>query len=331
MQNSKHKREVGFTLIEILLVLVVVSMMIYGALLFYQQRTLQSHIDRTAAQMQQILNAALSYYLLNGAWPANIACLQGQGDPTLCKIAFLPAALVSPWGGVAYQTVASTDGALYYVYTTVSTVTAGSAPAIAESIAGSLPISYTSSDPGSATTPPNQTTVCKPTMTSCTVAASVNIPGNNLNNARAINFAGLYRNGGCVPVPQCPVDYQSGYQMTPQIFVVPISVSGFNDSSGSTQNVYPISSFTAYATGPALAASVPSCTNKSSTGSTSCGAISNANPTQQYWRACLQIVTEKGVLDTSSRPDWGDQVTVLAVTRCAVSNENAGSPFTVYQ
>ena len=41
----------------------------------------------------------------------------------------------------------------------------------------------------------------------CEVVAAVNIPGQNLNNAGAVTFAGLYYHGGCVPVPQCPYRY----------------------------------------------------------------------------------------------------------------------------
>lgn len=332
MNKSVLKKVKGFTLIEMLLVAVIVAMILYAAMAYFQQRALQSRIDRTSAQMQQILNAALAYYVSNGTWPANLACLQGQSP---CTVQYLPSNISSPWGGVQYVAGPDNTNNVFYVYVPITFKSASKAPGeIALSIAGNLPLSYVSSQASGA---PPSNTACGASATSCTIVSSVNIPGDNLNNARAVNFAGLYRNGGCVPVPKCPVD-ANGNTMVPQVFVVPVSVSGYflNSSNPGNTNVYPISSFTAYAKGPP-GATPPACQDTSSGANapgTSCGTLSPSTPqpNQQYWRACLQVVTEPGIVNGSTgTSDWGQNVTVLAITRCAVNQEPAGSTFTVFQ
>jgi len=76
---KRRAKVTGFTLIEMLLVLIIVSMIIYMGLGYLQQRTVQIRMDRTSLQMQQILNAGMAYYIANSTWPANLACLQGVG------------------------------------------------------------------------------------------------------------------------------------------------------------------------------------------------------------------------------------------------------------
>jgi prepilin-type N-terminal cleavage/methylation domain-containing protein len=310
---EKQNKEKGFTLIELLLVMVIISIIIYASIGYIQQKLQQMRIDRTSTQMQQILNAGLAYYVANGSWPTALTDLQGTYlPPSSVK-------LVNPWGN-SYQI--SSTAQLFYVWTQTTTVTTSSASAAANVIAGTLPLAYTSPTAG---TPPPAGTSCT-TQNSCYVVASVNIPGQNLNNARAVNFAGLYHHGACVPVPSCPVD-ANGNTMSPQIFVVPVSVSGLNDTnSGSpaNQNVYPISSFTAYATSPAT--NPNACTGGTQVSCSPINPVAGAT----YWRVCLQVVTEKGTVSSNTSANWGQYVTLMAITRCAISNEPSGSGFTVY-
>lgn len=324
-----RKRALGFTLIEMILVMVIIAMILYASIGYIQQRAQTARIDRTTGQMQQIMNAALAYYVANGTWPATLADLQtGYYLPT--------GTLNNPWG-LSYQVKAGTatpappafgsPPPILYVWTTIpQTGTTGSAIVIARSIANYLPLSFTTN---SASSPPANNTACTTAMTTCKVVAQLNVPGQNLNNARAVNFAGLYHNGGCVPVPQCPIDTTQQY-MTPEIMVVPVSVSGLNDSG--SMRVYPISSFTAYATGPA--ANPPACRNSLSAPSCASNLVGSA--ASSYWRACLQVVTQKGDVQTSGSiagtpaTGWGANVTLMAITRCSVNGETAGSSFTVY-
>lgn len=331
------KINTGFTLIEVMLVLVIISIIIWASVGYMQQKTLQMRIDRASIQMQQILNAALAYYVTNGKWPDPVALstLQGSYLP--------PGTMKNPWGQDYLLSVYAPPASppnniplpMFYVYTAVrqSGAATGSAAATANVIAGTLPLSYATADTsGSTTQPPAEGTPCTASTTTCYVVATVNIPGQELSSARAVNFAGLYKHGGCIPVPQCPTDRQGNATLTPQVMVVPVSVSGVNDEANPT-NVYPISSFTAYAKGNTpLDASPPECKDG---GPPATGLDCTAGPsigptTTAYWRACLQVITERGNVAVDRTSRWGDAVTLMAITRCAVSNEPAGSTFDVY-
>lgn len=322
---GKLKRIVGFTLIEMMLVLVIISMIIYAFIRYTQVQALSTRIDRTTIQMQQILNASLAYYTFQGGtggWPTSVAQLQTNG--------YLPnQTIVSPWGQPYLISRASLNSPLLYVSTSITapTVNLSYAPAMARAISGQLPMGYTSNTAGNATTPPPSGTDCTSNQT-CYVAAAVSIPGQNLNNATAVNFTGLYHHGGCVPVPDCPKDSNNNQVMTPQIMVVPTSVSGVNDE-GSGAN-YPLVSFSAYASGaPAAPSSVPPCQ-----GSTANSAGTPPCPTTegvaQYWRVCLKVFTQKGRVTSGTTYPWGANVVLMAITRCALLNGPVGSNFNVY-
>lgn len=161
-------------------------------------------------------------------------------------------------------------------------------------------------------------------------------PGQNLNNARSVNFGSVYSSGQLVPVPTCPTG------MTPQIFAVPISVSGVNDVTvGSSPTVYPISSFTAYATAPSDGISCPDVCRPASAGSggakDNCASATVGGINKKYWRVCLAVTTEKGQVSIteSDQADTKFLGSILAVTRCAPGSptitEPVGSVFQVYQ
>lgn len=312
----------GFTLVEMLLVIVIVSAIIYMSIGYMQQKSRQMSIDKASLQMQQILNAGLAYYVSNGSWPgglntnAGFSCLQGTGAVP-CNVQYLTTTFTSPFG-VPYGTWVG-NGSLFYATLQLAYGTATSG--IATTIAGRLPMAYVVVDN---TQPPGPTNTCGPSNTTCWIFAAVNIPGQNLNNATAVNFAGLYHHGGCIPVPQCPVD-KSGTTMTPEVIVVPVSVSGVNDPSNNA-NVYPLSSFTAYASNPGLNPGEDPSPCLSGTAAP-CAA---AKPSASYWRACLQVVTERGDVQVTRSDAWGNAVTLAAFTRCAITNEPSGSDFTVF-
>lgn len=332
----KHKYYKGFTLVEMLLVLTIVGAMLYMALSYYQQRTQQMRIDRTVIQTQQILNAGLSFYLAKGRWPTQMSELSEYLPIYIRNNPYGKPYKLSTWNQQTPRNL--------FVFSMVETGTPSTTLGIATSIAGLLPAAYTTNDQAhygdeKSTDSPNPeipplnlyTERCDPAKThyKCIVVSAVGIPGQNLNNARAVNFAGLYKHGGCVPVPQCPET------MIPQIMVTPASVSGVYDprEPGKTPAVYPISSFTAYATEDFSG-------NKLRP--PACGGFPNppACPTDPnvaaYWRVCMQVVTEKG--DPAQHPTpasakdllWGQDVTLQAITRCAVKDEPSGSDFTVF-
>ncbi len=341
LKREKNKKILaGFTLIEMLLVLVIISSVIFMGTNYIRQKTTALRIDTAALQMQQILNAALAYYVANGSWPAG-----GIGGANSASTSnslqggnYLPNnfSLVSPWGGVYYGQATTSN------FYTIGSVTGSDAYVTAQIIAGKLPFGYTTATtPTSAATVTNPPTVteCTSASTTCYVVASVTIPGQNLNNATSINYAGLYHNGACVQVPTCPAG------TTPQIFVVPASVHGANDQTASG-NIYPLSSFTAYATGTGTGngPNPTHCSNKAVSESyapqddtcyqTGPGQTGTQITSGDYWRVCLNVITQKGMVswDNGLSDNSGHYTgTILAVTRCAISNENSqNSQFNVY-
>ncbi len=334
MRSMLRKMQHGATLVEAMLVLVVASMIIYMGLQYTIQKSEQNRIDRTALQMQQVLHAALAYHVTNGRWPST---------PNISSLStFLTPGMVSPWGGQPYQTAVTATGTtnMFYVHTAITSTTPGKAAAYARIIAGLLPMSYmTASSPvGSA---PPAVTACTSATTTCRVVAAINPPGQSTTNARGINWAGLVRHGGCVPVPACPVD-ENGNTMIPQVMVVPVSISGVNgpgDNSingGINTDVYPISNFTAYARGPAAPGVEPPHCVGTWANNAACRTHADPGMGLGYWRACVQIVTEKGnVVATRTGSGlnavaWGKHVALLAMTRCTTSTEPDGGGFTVF-
>lgn len=347
MKGSELQK--GFTLVEMLLVLVISTSIIMMFLGYVTQTSQQTRRDIATMQIQQILNAALAYYVSNGSWPevssTTSVCTDssggdviGSGD-VLTSNKYLQAG--SNWKGPygnGYRTCVDPSTNIFYVISRLS-VGVSTTPANAAAIAGQLPSGIVVDETSGSAIPPFNTgtgfsgvavgSYCN-ASDNCIVISSVPPPGQNLNNARSVNFASVYHSSSCVPAPTCPTG------MVPQIFVVPTSVSGVNDiptnctnntTAGCTVNVYPISSYTGYAVGyttapPAQGAANPMgygyigapeyLTTGSSTmppctsgGTAAVCYASNANSSGgsittpiaapgYYWRVCLGIVTERG-------------------------------------
>lgn len=341
----------GFTLIEMLLVLVIASMILILSIGYFQQRTLASRIDLTAAQMQQVMNAGLSYYVASGTWACPTAT---AASPYSCRVnklnPYIPLGTLqaNPWGTALKDD--GSNGPSGYIFSNSSKVmyvivelpnTMSNLDAVSQILVGKLPVGYLASDYGPM--PPTPITNCK-TGSSCYVVGVVNVPAQNLNNASAVNFAGLYHNGACVPAPECPVD-NKGNTMKAQIIVVPVSVSGINDAptsifgtcgpnnlSSCQVTTYPLSSFTAYATG-GLDTMPPACASGTvGAAPAACATTAGGGPLPQtkLWRVCLAVKTERGKVNPSTS-EWGQLVgTIMVMTRCAITNEPSGSSFNVW-
>lgn len=348
---SRNNKERGFTLVEMLLVLVIVSALIMAGFNYFQQKTMQNKIDKTALEMQQILTAAMTFYVAKGVWPdadSNasadiIACLQGNGatfgkapSTTTCDLALLPntaTAPSAPWmddkGVLTPYSVAANVAAgdpKFYVYVSIEPKANRNNDVSAKMIANKMPLGY-ASDSASGI-PPAAPVDCKAT-TACAAIASVMPPAQNLVNAGNVTYAGAYKHGGCIPVPTCPIDPSTQKQLVPQVFVVPSSISGFSDMSGSTHNIVPITSFTAYATQPA--ANPAACKTVGTVTVPDCSKDPKiTNPAASSWRACVDIQTQlspTNITDTS----WSQYVSVVAFTRCAPPAEKTGGGFNLYE
>lgn len=330
----KHTRA-GFTLIEMLLVLAIISSLTVMLVNYTTQKFNQFRRDKLALQMQQILNAGLAYYASTGLWPITGAssvlgaCPSSTSEgevllpaQTLQAANYLPSGVTfnNPWGQPYLLNCNTTNGVNFFTVTTDAKTTQDAAV-----VAGSLPLAY---------------------VTGTNVTAQVTVPGANLNNARSLNFAGIYHTGGCVPVPTCPGN------MVPDIIVIPASVSGVNNPptgcSGGTCSsiqVFSIASFTASTT--------PAAEIKSGTGPASCDGSSDSAPcysdvgspwttitSGKYWRVCLTVFTDQGLVNlgapntgsgTDSKIFWAAaEGSIIATTRCVPQNEAVGSSVNVW-
>jgi len=317
----------GFTLIETLLVMVIIAGFIYMGAGYMQQRTLSLRMDRTSAQIQQILSAGMAYYVANSSWPSSMSDLSSY-VPTL----------VSPWGG-AYGVY--NNGNNMYVSVQIQRAQPNAIPRIAQTIVGTLPLAFTSTS-GTATS----NTACT-VGGNCFVIATVTLPDQSLSGANAVNFADLYHSGGCVPAPTCP---SSGY--TAQIIVTPAAVNAiYNaptgtpcnpaDTSGCNPDYIQISGFTAYASEATPNNQPYNCgtttravCNQSVNSAGTATAISST--TQTYWRVCLSITTSSGDIPYNSTAAvnnaWGQLAgTVMAITRCAPASDPTDSNLTVWE
>jgi len=377
MEKNARGHIRGFTLLEMLLVLAISSSLILLLLNFTTQKTNQARRDKTVLQVQQIMNAALSYYVNNSVWP--VTC----GTSTWTNIASLPNTnsfapgqgyIPTGFGNNPYaqpykincSTQSNSSGGNFYVAT--STGTAGNNVAIGNAtiVSGELPMAYVTTA-GNLTAPPPAGAA-----SGTVVVSAVAIPGQNLNNARSVNFAGVFYSGSCVPAPSCPPGMKAA------IYVAPAGVSGVYDVPSCTTvaapfdpvtdscsaNVYPISSFTAFATGDASGNPVsPGTSNNFTTGSGGGGPYDcNVTGSKQqqtcwqtygsppnsimtgsaanalYWRVCLTVRTEKGqIVLTNGNIDytaWGKMMgQIIAFTRCVPNNgtETPGGSQNVYQ
>lgn len=327
-KESLASKAAGFTLLETLLVLAIVGAIMVMAINYGSRQMAQERRDKIAIQMQQILTAGLAYYTNNGGWPvssciykSNVTSNATAWSNLNLLAGYLPSSLTANSYGYNFNIACDQiTSNVFYVNTQVNS------HAVALSLAGMLPVAYTSDAFGN------------PSSTGTYVTAQVTTPGENLNNARSVNFTGIYHHGACVPVPICP-----GYNvatsscitgsncMAPQIMVVPVSLSGVNDTGSS--NVYAMASFTAYAYGPS---NTPVDCDTGTT-PTACSLGSGIAPNYSsplYWRVCVQVVAQKGLVSTTNTGSggqaWGQYATVMAVTRCAPPNEPYGSDFTVF-
>lgn len=343
---NKQRTQIGVTLLEMLLVLAVISTVLVMILGYVTQKSAELRRDRVTLQMQQLLNAAMAYYVNNSSWPVQngvcpTATQSGGSSSPMAILRYNNYVLPSlpapepknPWGNVFGMNCNPTTGQ-FYVYTNANNSTD------AAIVAGRLPLGMTANGGGVTNNPPYY---CSGSADCTYVVAAVTVPGQNLNNARSVNFAGVYSAGACVPAPVCPTG------MKPQIFVTPTGVSGVYDP-GST-NVYPISSFTAFARGdasnnPTSPTGVYDCKVVNAPSVRACNSWpGNGNPAAgsdpagtTYWRVCLAVVTEKGRVQFLQGP-YGENDfnattkirqsgSIMAITRCAPNNETpTGSPF----
>jgi prepilin-type N-terminal cleavage/methylation domain-containing protein len=290
--KTQTRTSKGFTLIEMIMVLVIMSSVLLLITNYGTRRMDQFRRDKTALQMQQILSAAMAYYVSYGIWPTAAVPNTATTIATASKLStspLIPAFLPSIAGDMypfANVNVKNSNTYLYWVTPSpaFSFVIAAPVPSQAEGtiVSGMLPNGQVVTD---GTAAPG----------GFYATAQVNIPGQNLNNARAVNFAAIFLNGTCVPAPVCPGT------MVPSIYVSPVSVNAYAQGGGSA----------------ALGGSAGTPLNCAGTAGPSCGAPATDPTGTTYWRVCLKIITEKSAITAASGSNQEAlEGSVLAITRC---------------
>jgi prepilin-type N-terminal cleavage/methylation domain-containing protein len=110
IRNHKPTRQRGFSLLEVLLVMALLSAVLVAGINLHWQRSLQHKIDKASLQIQQWLQAGLAYYADKGHWPTTQSTDFGDYLPVGSHL--------NPWGN-PYQITQNKDAHLFTVTTQV--------------------------------------------------------------------------------------------------------------------------------------------------------------------------------------------------------------------
>lgn len=113
MSKLLLRKNRGFTLLELLLVIIILAVLASLGIGFYQQRSTDEKLTKTAQQMQQILQAASAYYVDNSCWPNSPAC---AANPISFNQYLPVASLTNPWGNAYKFQAEPTFGKKFQVY-----------------------------------------------------------------------------------------------------------------------------------------------------------------------------------------------------------------------
>ena|SRR3989338_1611900 len=123
---------IGFTLIEILFVIALIGVITAFSLSAYEKKSENTKIDKTALQIQQILQAATAYYNDNSCWPGNCS---GSNIANFSDYLPFGENPKNPWGNAYHYQTLGPNGERFQVDTSVLTEN------IAKRVANKLPFS----------------------------------------------------------------------------------------------------------------------------------------------------------------------------------------------
>lgn len=123
------RKEEGFTMVEMMVVLIIVAVLIAGGIRFYLGYIENSRVTKAKAQITTMQASLDAYYAENGSYPfgATLAILTSEmlnaglvvtGTPTGGTAgADATLNMTDPWGTASYYQYHSTDGTEYYIRT----------------------------------------------------------------------------------------------------------------------------------------------------------------------------------------------------------------------
>ena len=110
----------GFTIIEIIFVIAIIGVTATLGVSYMSKNAERSKEKATALQIQQILQAAMTYYVNNNAWPGIGSTVDARSAGTFAS--YIPAIdrlKTNPWGANSYTWVAQTSGGKLFTVSTV--------------------------------------------------------------------------------------------------------------------------------------------------------------------------------------------------------------------
>lgn len=313
------KRNKGFTLLEMLLVILVMTAIAFFAIRMQEQKMKEIRVNHAAAQINQIFAAATSYYIDNGDWPyKNKSTPQDQDEADnitlLTDDHYLPKSwladgadtLMSPFGSPYVLGPQGSKGAVDSKQAMYSVSLDNLTQMQATALKAKLPMSYIKqADDG---------------KDKYKLTAFVSIPSYDYNHAADLSDVGVYHPGDCIPKPT----YACPRGMKAATFVTVEQAYGFgqgtNQQSGT---VYPITGISAYAqSGDLLCPDMP--TGGSYVGNDQQSHQINPPCGDDEDRVCIRLTTTNGAVDfskfTKSYAQTIGVTYLLAMTKCVPDN-----------
>lgn len=96
--NLKNSNQTGFTLIELMLVLVVITVMMISAFRTMQEKASAMQVQRVGEQIEDIMSGAQQFYLEYGAWPGSSqATATSDATTDMVSQGLISPLVNSPW------------------------------------------------------------------------------------------------------------------------------------------------------------------------------------------------------------------------------------------
>lgn len=189
MLNKKNR---GFTLIEILLVIAVIAIILSLSLVVLRKQAQTARVNKTALEMQNVLQAAITYINDSGDWPINYTCnTSALPDPNFVN--YLPNSDYQSNFGTNFCWARDGSTPRFWVALPLP----GNNYQMAQQIASQLPNAYAVKNPNTNTP---KTNVCDGSEQWCYVRAEVTQAASAPNGGVAA--AGYCNPNGTIGVPQ---------------------------------------------------------------------------------------------------------------------------------
>lgn len=186
--HISHKKNVGFTLIEMLLVIAVLAVLISIGIMTYRDHAISTRINKASLQIQSTLEAAMAFNVDHSKWPTANAGLPTcePADPANNQFIkdYMPNSQIKSVYGtnICWSAVSSSNGQesrLFWVALQVANNNAN----VARRLAAQLPNAVVTAEPQV-----QEVQACS-TDQPCFVRAEIPVPGQTSNTSKGLSLA----------------------------------------------------------------------------------------------------------------------------------------------